>query len=277
MIASQYSPTFKRFINADVVAGSITNAITLNRYAYANGNPVSNVDPFGLCSRESDDNWFNETVDSFCDQLNHTGNSVYNFGSWINQIGQWVDNNKLASKLKISGNGIYSTADWLNKLGLSIKDWGEKLNNKWYSWMGRHYNRNSNNMDFPDFYNPQDPFFKDWDSNVLASCHQSSSPDRSNIKLVSPDGKYEVIYDKYGNEVTDVRDVGTYNYVSPLDDGVGHFTQDVLPWLIWGNSANDSTTFKQRIKAFAIDGVSDAITNAIDDICSKINDWWDNL
>ena len=48
MRARYYSPTFKRFINADVVAGSITNSITLNRYAYANGNPVSNVDPFGL-------------------------------------------------------------------------------------------------------------------------------------------------------------------------------------------------------------------------------------
>ncbi len=32
------------------MAGSITNSITLNRYAYANGNPVSNVDPFGLSS-----------------------------------------------------------------------------------------------------------------------------------------------------------------------------------------------------------------------------------
>ncbi len=52
MRARYYSPTFKRFINADVVAGSITNSITLNRYAYANGNPVSNVDPFGLCSRD---------------------------------------------------------------------------------------------------------------------------------------------------------------------------------------------------------------------------------
>ena len=48
MRARYYSPEMRRFINADVVAGSIDNAVTLNRFAYANGNPVSLVDPFGL-------------------------------------------------------------------------------------------------------------------------------------------------------------------------------------------------------------------------------------
>ena len=48
MRARYYSPELRRFINADVVAGEISNAITLNRYAYANGNPISNVDPLGL-------------------------------------------------------------------------------------------------------------------------------------------------------------------------------------------------------------------------------------
>ena len=48
MRARYYSPEMKRFINADIVAGSITNAVTLNRFAYANGNPISFVDPFGL-------------------------------------------------------------------------------------------------------------------------------------------------------------------------------------------------------------------------------------
>ena len=48
MRARYYSPSMKRFINADVIAGAISNAITLNRFAYANGNPVSFVDPFGL-------------------------------------------------------------------------------------------------------------------------------------------------------------------------------------------------------------------------------------
>ena len=48
MRARYYSPEMKRFLNADIVAGQISNAVTLNRFAYANGNPVSFVDPFGL-------------------------------------------------------------------------------------------------------------------------------------------------------------------------------------------------------------------------------------
>ena len=48
MRARYYSPELRRFINADIIAGEISNAATLNRYAYANGNPVSNIDPFGL-------------------------------------------------------------------------------------------------------------------------------------------------------------------------------------------------------------------------------------
>ena len=48
MRARYYNPEIKRFINQDVVQGSLDNAITLNRFAYANGNPISGIDPFGL-------------------------------------------------------------------------------------------------------------------------------------------------------------------------------------------------------------------------------------
>ena len=63
MRARYYSPEMKRFINADVVAGAISNAITLNRFAFANGNPVSFVDPFGLWSLKGAWNSFTNWVD----------------------------------------------------------------------------------------------------------------------------------------------------------------------------------------------------------------------
>ena len=53
MRARYYSPDMKRFVNADILAGSIFNAITLNRFAYADDDPVSKIDPFGLRSRSS--------------------------------------------------------------------------------------------------------------------------------------------------------------------------------------------------------------------------------
>ena len=53
MRARYYSPDLRRFINADIVSGSISNAITLNRFAYANGNPVSFIDPFGLSAERT--------------------------------------------------------------------------------------------------------------------------------------------------------------------------------------------------------------------------------
>ncbi|MBQ4068120.1 MAG: RHS repeat-associated core domain-containing protein, partial [Lachnospiraceae bacterium] len=43
-----YNPEIKRFINQDIVTGSIGNSQSLNRYCYVQGNPVSMTDPFGL-------------------------------------------------------------------------------------------------------------------------------------------------------------------------------------------------------------------------------------
>ena len=43
-----YNVSIKRFINQDVVTGSIAESQSLNRYEYVEGTPVSSLDPFGL-------------------------------------------------------------------------------------------------------------------------------------------------------------------------------------------------------------------------------------
>ena len=47
-----YNPEIKRFINQDVLAGSMGNSQSLNRYSYVQGNPVNYTDPFGLSPAE---------------------------------------------------------------------------------------------------------------------------------------------------------------------------------------------------------------------------------
>ena len=54
MRARYYNPAIKRFINQDVLLGNINAGISLNRFAYANGDPISSMDPFGLCAQSDD-------------------------------------------------------------------------------------------------------------------------------------------------------------------------------------------------------------------------------
>ena len=44
-----YNVATKRFLNRDIMTGSISSSTSLNRYSYVEGNPVTLTDPFGLC------------------------------------------------------------------------------------------------------------------------------------------------------------------------------------------------------------------------------------
>ena len=109
-----------------------------------------------------------------------------------------------------------------------------------------------------------------WDNGVAASCHQFTSKTRSNQKWVSPDGRYEVIFDPEGAKVIDAdEDRGTYNFGDPSKDRMGHFVLDVIPWLIYGNSAADSTTFGQRRDAFFRDGAVDLVSGKAGEVMDQ--------
>ncbi|MFI2857647.1 HNH/ENDO VII family nuclease [Paenibacillus sp. JSM ZJ436] len=48
MRARYYNPDIKRFMNRDVLRGEVSLGLSMNRFAYVNGNPVTFVDPLGL-------------------------------------------------------------------------------------------------------------------------------------------------------------------------------------------------------------------------------------
>ncbi|NMO94324.1 RHS repeat-associated core domain-containing protein [Paenibacillus lemnae] len=48
MRARYYNPDIKRFMNRDVLRGDLSLGLSMNRFAYVNGNPVTFVDPLGL-------------------------------------------------------------------------------------------------------------------------------------------------------------------------------------------------------------------------------------
>lgn len=55
MRARYYNVDIKRFINQDVLTGTLERISSLNRYSYVEGNPVSYLDPFGLAKSIYDD------------------------------------------------------------------------------------------------------------------------------------------------------------------------------------------------------------------------------
>jgi RHS repeat-associated protein len=66
--ARYYSPQLRRFINQDVILGSVSIAASLNRYAYANGNPVNANDPFGLMASDQNPSGWNPQLQPFWSQ-----------------------------------------------------------------------------------------------------------------------------------------------------------------------------------------------------------------
>ena len=88
---------------------------------------------------------------------------------------------------------------------------------------------------------------------------------RTFLRSVKTDGGYQelvfnVAVDKDGKEisgqsvaVTDCENKGSFNYKHPFEEPLGHFAEDIFPWMLLGNCREDSTTQEQRIHAYVED------------------------
>ena len=94
MRARYYNVNIKRFINQDVVHGSINLSQSLNRYSYVQGNPIKLTDPFGL---------------SPLDRLNwkNLGHAILNGLGLIPVIGEAFD---IANAIWYAHDGEYGMA-----------------------------------------------------------------------------------------------------------------------------------------------------------------------
>lgn len=127
----------------------------------------------------------------------------------------------------------------------------QSLKNTAKGYVTGHYLRNKLNKNLPQ--NEADAERRGWRklSAKDSSMHQFNKSDGvRNSKWVSPSGHREVVFTGKGENqriTTDPRDQGTYNFFDPKKHPLGHATFDVLPYVFWGNSADDSTTIVTRL------------------------------
>ena len=131
MRARYYSPDMKRFINADIVPGAISNAITLNRFAYANGNPVSFVDPFGLSVWSWLKDKYNEAKDWVVDTYNDAKDAVVE--TYNNAKDFVVDTYNDAKQTVV--DAYHEVKDWTVDTYNNVKDRVVTTTNNVVSWV----------------------------------------------------------------------------------------------------------------------------------------------
>ncbi len=142
MRARYYNPDIKRFINQDIKVGDISNGQGLNRYAYCEGNPVSMVDPFGLCGENANEQgeaskyqWLHNALDiaglafDAADVINagvyalegKWGQAAVSLACALPAIGTAIAGVSKATKFAKAGNIIGQTMKYAGKAYMTVQ------------------------------------------------------------------------------------------------------------------------------------------------------------
>ncbi|MBU1017753.1 LysM peptidoglycan-binding domain-containing protein [Patescibacteria group bacterium] len=249
--ARYYDPVVGRFAGLDPWEGDLNDPQTLNKYSYVLNNPVRYIDPTGMYNMETGEVEKDDTLSSITGELNdyfgtdysfkdvaafnsisnpdviHIGDTVkmgaYNDdgGTWLRAydssevtIGYWNSLNEGQQKITHYGRNLFQgyapPSEWMAELGDQWEYFGETATH-----------------------------------NIGISGNKDYRGSGVNI------GK-QVIYDNNGKRVETAENMGTFDFAKPTINDLydSHFQLDVLPWIQYGNSPQDSTTAQDRNAAF---------------------------
>ncbi len=88
-----------------------------------------------------------------------------------------------------------------------------------------------------------------WVVRTGVATHNFDTEGNVDFRETGPCPCRQLVYDREGILVTDQTNGGSLDFVSPDDSASGHFTDDVLPWIKFGNGPDDRTTPFERFQA----------------------------
>ncbi len=182
----------------------------------------------------------------------------YNYRYYSPTLGRWLSRDPIG---EIGGINLYNACNnnlvkYYDLQGMAAASETKYANATVYAYHQRqeakekaereaHYNRNEGKNSPPA--TKEEAESQNWipAPDSQNRYHQNNGAD--NVKMLSPDGKQEGVYDREtGKRDDSPENQGTYNY-SPPNDLWGHFGDDVWPYIKWGNCPEDKTPLPRRI------------------------------
>ena len=261
MRARYYNASLGRFLSMDQLPGGLDNPQSLDRFAYALGNPMSNVDPSGYEVADYYDD-YHDALNSKAAAANRRALIEEKRGGDASSARKEVRKYKImaakASKLHSAYLAVLNeeapSGDWEHLLRL---DTAKKALEKEI-----HLNRNILNAIYHD---EKSVMSLRWtlagdDDSVF---HRIGPGNEFNRKYVDPTGRFELVFkggiQGEGVLVQDGVNDGTFNF-TPKSQGIaGHYFDDIAPWIMWGTSSKDSTSNAQRWKLLMSTGLYEKI------------------
>ncbi|MBN1760980.1 MAG: hypothetical protein JW863_21815 [Chitinispirillaceae bacterium] len=86
--------------------------------------------------------------------------------------------------------------------------------------------------------------------------HQMRGEEKNKVYIKTKkdkNGYSEAVYNENGILVTNSYNQGSFNFHLYSTEPIKHFGYDMLPWLEWGNTRDDPTSFQERLFHYSLD------------------------